>query len=130
MTNKEIRYANLVLLLKRFDTKREFADRCNLSPGHVSQLYNKTRDIGDKVAEKIENGLSLERGWMDSQHNQDTPAPQVNEVQSEYNLEGLMAVATPRSHAVLERIQKAFNNGKLTEEDMQALDAIAQRFEK
>lgn len=68
MNVKDIRYQNLINLLKGYKSKKEFAEKCDLSPGHVSQLANRTRETGDKVAQKIELALSLQKGWMDRDH--------------------------------------------------------------
>lgn len=87
MNNKEIRHLNLSKLLERFSTKRSFAEKCDLAPGHVSQMYNKSRDIGDRVAEKIELSLGLSRGWMDQRH--DEPEPLKSQNSSESNIDFL-----------------------------------------
>ncbi|WP_319557928.1 helix-turn-helix transcriptional regulator [Thiomicrorhabdus sp.] len=68
MDNKEIRHLNLKNLLKGFKSQRAFADKCFLSPGHLSQMFNKTRNIGDSVAKDIEKALNLPHGWMDQVH--------------------------------------------------------------
>lgn len=68
MNNKDIRHQNFLELLKGYKSQRAFADRCNLSPGFVSQMNNRTRNIGDAVAADIETALGLPHGWMDQLH--------------------------------------------------------------
>lgn len=86
MNIKEQRRANLNKLLEGFNTKREFADRCDLAPGHVSQMVNGTREVGDRVAKKIEFHLGLSHGWIDQSHG-DEPCILVREKDGIYNIE-------------------------------------------
>lgn len=58
-TIKETRRANFRALLARYEKQVEFAELCNLSPGHVSQMANGHRNIGDTVARRIERKLNL-----------------------------------------------------------------------
>jgi len=46
-------------------TKKRFAEKYGLSAGHVSQMYNSHRDMGDEVARRIEKALGLASGFMD-----------------------------------------------------------------
>lgn len=76
MENKDIRRANLASLLNDHlinysgSTKAEFALLCGMVPAQLSQLLGEKsfRNIGDKMARKIESALNLPNGWMDSQH--------------------------------------------------------------
>lgn len=75
MENKEIRKANFASLLEEHTaggqlTKSEFALKCGLAPAQVGQLLGEKsfRNIGDKIARKIESSLGLPNGWMDSIH--------------------------------------------------------------
>lgn len=75
MENKEIRKANLESLFeqKRLEsgmTKAQFAELADMSPAMLSQLIgdNPNRNVGDRLARKIETALSLPSGWMDSLH--------------------------------------------------------------
>lgn len=67
-TIREIRRTNLNTLISRYKTKAEFAGVCDLSAGHVSQMANGHRNIGDAVARRIEERLDLQNGWLDRQH--------------------------------------------------------------
>lgn len=88
MENKEIRKANLEQLIeiKRSElglTKASFAELCDISPATLSQMLgpNPRRNIGDKMARKIESSLELPLGWMDKTHHD------VHEVIDNENLE-------------------------------------------
>lgn len=77
MENKEIRKANLESLIeqKRQEsgmTKAQFAELVDTSPATLSQLTgdNPNRNIGDKMARKIEGAFNLPSGWMDVLHSQ------------------------------------------------------------
>jgi len=65
-TVKEIRKSNLKLLIKRVGTQRALAEICGLAPAHVSQMVTNNRSMGDEVARRIEDALSLGHGWMDN----------------------------------------------------------------
>ncbi|MBZ7547909.1 LexA family transcriptional repressor [Klebsiella oxytoca] len=75
MENKEIRKANLEALYEQRHTdsgmtKAQFAELIETSPAAFSQLLgvNPNRNIGDKLARKIETALNLPFGWMDVLH--------------------------------------------------------------
>lgn len=51
------------------------------------------------------------------------PAPSFNQP----NISGLMSVASPNTYKALEKLQNAYQAGKLTQEDLDLLDAIARR---
>ncbi|QMK77576.1 LexA family transcriptional regulator [Citrobacter sp. RHB20-C16] len=75
MENKEIRKANLESLYEKRQnesgmTKAQFAELIETSPAALSQLLgpNPNRNIGDRMARKIETTLNLPFGWMDVLH--------------------------------------------------------------
>lgn len=77
MESKEIRKENLEALLeerrlKSGMSKAQFAEAIDTSPATLSQLTGEkpNRNIGDKMARKIEAALNLPFGWMDVLHNQ------------------------------------------------------------
>lgn len=81
MENKEIRKANLEALYekRRMDTgmtKAQFAELIDTSPAAFSQLLgeNPNRNIGDKMARKVESCLGLPFGWMDVVHADKEPS--------------------------------------------------------
>jgi len=65
---REIRRDNLNQLLTGYESQKDFAEAVGLSPGHVSQMVNGTRDMGEQVARRIEKRSRLVDGWMDSPH--------------------------------------------------------------
>lgn len=75
MENKEIRKLNLSQLLEEHmkqpeATKASFAEMCGLNPAQLSQVLGNDafRKIGDRLARRIETGLELPTGWLDSLH--------------------------------------------------------------
>ena len=72
MENKDIRKNNLENLLDEHKekgmTKASFADLCGISPAMLSQMIgaNPNRNVGDKMARKIESALGLKIGWLDA----------------------------------------------------------------
>jgi hypothetical protein len=67
-TMREIRRANLCLLLESWPTQKAFAEASGLAAGHVSQMVNGTREVGENVARRIESSRGLQSGWMDTPH--------------------------------------------------------------
>ncbi|TCW00425.1 LexA family protein [Biostraticola tofi] len=74
MENKEIRKMNLENLINEYQAKglnkAQFAEACGTSASTLSQVIgnNPTRNVGDKMARKIELMLNLGSGWMDKAH--------------------------------------------------------------
>lgn len=67
MDAKEIRVANLKRWIDEFGggSQRVFAEKFGMNVAHLSQLVNRHRDIGDKLARKIEAKLKFDHGTMD-----------------------------------------------------------------
>jgi len=69
MELSQIRRANLLVLLEQYGADREFADRARIAPGFLSQLKMGGdaggRNIGEKLARRLEAELNLESGWLD-----------------------------------------------------------------
>lgn len=81
MDIKNIRRQNLNRLIGRYIfkgfSKAQFAEEIGIPPSQLSQLSgeNAVRNIGDKMARRIETSLTLPFGWMDSiQEDQQPPA--------------------------------------------------------
>ncbi|WP_272517741.1 MULTISPECIES: S24 family peptidase [unclassified Providencia] len=72
MENKDIRRANLRALMSEYLSsgynKAQFADKLGMPAAQLSQLTSdkEVRNIGDVLARKIEDSLSLPNGWMDT----------------------------------------------------------------
>lgn len=71
MNSKEIRLNNLKALIAKAGTAAEFSKQSDTATSLLSQILspNPTRNIGDRLARKIEEKLNLPPGWMDSPHN-------------------------------------------------------------
>ena len=71
-TVREHRRANMLLLIERLPgvdkdkTQKAFAEKAGIPPAYVSQIAQEFREMGDKVARRIEKNFGLERGQMDS----------------------------------------------------------------
>lgn len=67
MDTKQIRHANLLLLLASTEVSAEaFAHACGSSASSISQVKTKTRNIGDNLARRIEKAMNKPYGWMDT----------------------------------------------------------------
>lgn len=71
MENKEIRKSNLENLIDEHlknagSTKASFAELCGISPAQLSQMLKGVRNVGDRMARKIESAMNLPNGWMDA----------------------------------------------------------------
>lgn len=69
------RKANLLIVLAQFGTLETLAELTASSARHLSQMKNGTRNMGHKVARRIEAKLGLGPGWMDTKHQDTNPAP-------------------------------------------------------
>lgn len=75
MDSKEIRHQNLLFLLNRYRTQREFAEALSVSDQRIGHLI-KGKPIGDATARQIEQLHDLPPGWMDVSHGTcDTESP-------------------------------------------------------
>jgi phage repressor protein C with HTH and peptisase S24 domain len=68
MDVRQARVNNLNVLLGRYETLHEFAEKTGNNPSYISQIRNGVRRMGDDIARRIEHHLGLERGWMDQPH--------------------------------------------------------------
>lgn len=64
-TVTDIRKKNLAKLANRYETQRIFADSLDMSPAQLNHLLCGHRNIGEKLARKIENQLRLEHLFLD-----------------------------------------------------------------
>ena len=62
----EARRKNLLKLEKQYSTLEAIGQKTDTSAAYLSQIKNETRNMGAKVARRIEGKLGLPRGWMDS----------------------------------------------------------------
>jgi hypothetical protein len=130
MDIQEIRRLNLQYLI---DTKfngvvATFARKVDKDSSYISRcLYppekKHSKKMGEKVAAEFCEALSFPRTWMDTPH-----WDKINEQPRENQIAALMPLASPPTLAALKRIEKACLEGRLIEDDMVLLDAIAKRF--
>lgn len=82
MNSKEIRRKNLRALVNKADSGAAFAKQADIAPSLLSQILsqNPTRNIGDRLARKIEEKLSLPPGWLDSMHGTDHEQKPVEQI--------------------------------------------------
>lgn len=71
----EIRRANLNLLIAEAGSSAGLADSCDASASYLSQVKNGTRsrdgsqrNLGPKLARRLEAAMNKPTGWMDTEH--------------------------------------------------------------
>jgi len=65
---KEIRRNNLELAIKKIGSAAKLYAASGVSPSAISQMRSGTKNIGEKIARKIETALTLPVAWMDQAH--------------------------------------------------------------
>lgn len=68
MDIKEIRRVNLMRLIAEYESQQALADAVDVTPAVFSQIINKRRNIGEKMARKIEAKLGKPANWFDTPH--------------------------------------------------------------
>lgn len=71
METKGIRKENMLALLAKHGTLEKLAEAAKVDASYLSQVKNNTRNMGARFARKMEEGLSLSVGWMDTPHSDD-----------------------------------------------------------
>lgn len=142
---KTIRKANLLEQIARFNSQREFSDLAGLAPAHVSQMVTGKRNMGNRVARRIEASFDLPGGYMDVQHPKEGAIygyPEkkdvnVAAVSGGDNLETLLMSVhkmsqqlTPKTREVVAKIEQAALNGRLKDEDWTTLERLLECFEQ
>lgn len=71
----EIRRANLILLIAQAGSTTALADRSDASASYISQVKHGTRskdgsqrNLGPKLARRLEAAMNKPTGWMDKEH--------------------------------------------------------------
>lgn len=64
----QIRQRNLASKLADYRTQEEFSEVAEVSVSLVSQILNFHKNMGDKIARRIEKNLGLKHGYMDVIH--------------------------------------------------------------
>lgn len=73
METKEIRRSNMVGLLTEYHTLEELAAKVGTSARTLSQIKNRTRNMGPRLARKFDTALGKHPGWIDALHTNTTP---------------------------------------------------------
>ncbi len=72
MDNKEIRRANLLLLIAEAGSAAALAHRAGIDETYLRNIKNAVREMGDELARRIEEKLEMPHGWMDTQQDRAT----------------------------------------------------------
>jgi hypothetical protein len=62
------RIKNLKALIKKHGSAVELSKATNTYTGYFSHVIGGRRNLGDKLARRIEDSLGLQTGWMDKSH--------------------------------------------------------------
>lgn len=113
MDAKSIRKKNLVSLIALYGSQNALAEAVDTAPAYISQiLSDKSKaSIGDALARKIEQKLGKPHGWMDFDHNAETPSS-VNESQATYT------ALAPELQELLAAAKAAMNSGSITKDSI------------
>jgi len=65
--SQEIRVRNLRKLISEFGSQAKLADAVGCTPSVISQLITGHRDLGEKLARKIEEGAGKPLLWLDGE---------------------------------------------------------------
>lgn len=71
-----IRRTNLCMLIEAAGSIRVLADKVGTAPNYLSEIKNHERNMGNKLARKIEQMLGKQDGWMDTSHDALHDAPE------------------------------------------------------
>lgn len=127
-----------------------FSEKTGKSEQRIRHLIGKTvetetvKPVGKRACRDFEKTLGLETFWFDVPHFEESSQPTPTQpsptktyqeksithdayVVGEGGLASLMAVATPRTHKTLQRLDLLYQEGKLTEEDLELIDSITRR---
>lgn len=105
-------------------TQKDFADLHGLDASYLSQLLNGHRRLGERAAANLEEKIGLSRGVLVSPVDDENPSGPTAIAQK---ATVLAALASPRSQAALAKIAQAAESGRLTEQDVLLLEALAER---
>jgi hypothetical protein len=68
MTSEDIRRTNLRKLVAEFGTAVALAEAANTNEKYISQILGSARNLGNRLARRIETVASKETGWLDYDH--------------------------------------------------------------
>jgi len=110
---REIRRENLQRLANEFGSQIALAEASETSPAYINHLLNKRKDgtyvkeLGHKLARKIEDKLDLSHGWLDTNH------IKTEEKQEEIGIEKLERDIDPLSMIISNMSKKMSETNKL-----------------
>ncbi|AOZ48817.1 hypothetical protein BKX93_01605 [Chromobacterium vaccinii] len=58
----------MLALIEQYGTIRHLAEKVDVAPNHLSLVKNHVRNMGDKLARRIEEAVGKPVGWMDLPH--------------------------------------------------------------
>lgn len=76
MEAKDIRRINMQALAIKYESLEKLAELVGSSASTLSQIRNRIRNMGARLARRFEKKLGLGHGWMDSLHTVDDAKPQ------------------------------------------------------
>lgn len=65
MNTADTRYRNILALLRGYERDAQFADAAGISTSYLSQIKNRTRNLGEKAARNIEANLGFAEHSLD-----------------------------------------------------------------
>jgi transcriptional regulator with XRE-family HTH domain len=74
---KEIRRYHFQRLLEGFSTQQQFAEVIGVAQGQISLVVSGHRQIGDRVARRIETNMGLPNGYLDHTEQTGTVDPEI-----------------------------------------------------
>lgn len=117
---QKLRRDNFARVRARYHTNAAFSDALGegFSPSYVSQLLSGHRGIGDEVADKIEQRLQLDPGYLDQKHDEETVSGALSLSSDERDLldSWKLLLAEERSDELLRIRQMAQRNQAVMEE--------------
>lgn len=108
MNRKDARLRNLQRLVDEYKTIAAVASASGTSEKYLGQLLNgstlksgKPRQIGDDLAQRLEDGCGKPHGWMDADHDTTAPIGGPTLTMSEAELLRLYRAASPEKRRAM-----------------------------
>ncbi|WP_162897051.1 hypothetical protein [Chromobacterium rhizoryzae] len=115
MENKDIRRANLGRLINEYGTIRALADVVDTAPNYISEIKNGVRDMGHKLARKIEERTGKQSGWLDQLQEDDMSSDDVIVASSIDELaEKIGELETEKLHSLIAKALELHGRKKAT----------------
>lgn len=108
METKDIRLANMRVLISRYASAADFARKVLIDPKQIHLYQKGIRNIGPIVARRIERELGLAGGWMDT--------PQQSSAQ--------ISSAALQLHALLDRVAQIADSGLMSDSEIEMTETF------